>query len=292
MYIIIALAKLAARFGKGEVVLMHLIGQGQSNDLEMQQCAGEMLKVLGHMDVCEKMLTPIAKSSTQVEQNPLQIIEAPQTPVQAKPVVDLLLLVLDDTSSTDSSVRRGGGDLLGDSLPGPQMPLQTPLPKVQVSVRSAPGPAELFRTGEVICLGQTKANPVNPVNPSQVALRLFFFSTGQPMNEFVAEYHIAPNWKMTVQPADGQVLMPVDGKPVSQILYLMSPTKAQLQLQVKMEISIWRTAVVWDGNDSSTSHLELNSLKIILPFLMTQFWWGLSCRVSLKMSVIAETKVF
>jgi hypothetical protein len=90
----------------------------------------------------------------------------------------------------------------------------------------------LFRTDEVICLGQTQANPANP---SQVALRLFFFSTGQPMNEFVAEYHIAPAWKMTVQPADGKMLMPGNGKPVSQVLYLMNSTNTQLQLQVKMK---------------------------------------------------------
>jgi hypothetical protein len=30
------------------------------------------------------------------------------------------------------------------------------------------------------------------------------------------------------------------------------------------EISVWRTAFVWDGSDSSTSHLELNSLNVRL----------------------------
>jgi hypothetical protein len=235
MYIITALAKLAARFGKREAVAEHLVAQIQSNDLEVQQRAGEMMKVLGHVDVCEEMLAPIAKSSAQVEHNPLQIVESQQTQVQAKPVDDLLLLVLDDTSSTDTSVRRGRDDLLdllGDSLPVGQTPVQAPVPNVQAPVQSAPGPAELFRTSEVICLGQTKANPANA---SQVALRLFFFSTGQPMNEFVAEHHVGPDWKMTVQPADGKMVIPADGKPVSQILYLMSPANAQLQLQVKMK---------------------------------------------------------
>jgi hypothetical protein len=218
LYIVTAVSKLAVRFAGRDRVAAALAGLTRSSVLEVQQRSGEMAKLLGHPEVCEEMLAPIAATSAQAEQNPLQIVEAAPTAVKATrpPVDDLLLLVLDDGPL---AAPQEHGDLLGLLEAAPPKPAEPT------------GPPELFRIADVVCFGQTKPNPQNP---RQMALRLLFFATEQPMADFAAEYQIAADWQITVQPADGAALAAVGGKPVTQVVFLFNPALAPLQLQVRM----------------------------------------------------------
>ena len=242
MYIITALAKLAARFGHIEATEQTLLALSKSNNLEVQQRAGEMMKLLQHTELCSEMLAPIAASSADTEQNPIAIVEH-KSNQQATQDDDILLLVLDEASPKPAPPAHGSGgdslrDLLGDLAPTPApapspQPVQPQPPAAAPQIQQPQAP-EVMRTNEVIVYGQVRANPQDP---RQVALRLIFHTTGTtPMTEFAAEYAVAPGWQINVRPADGKDLMPLGGKPITQIVYLMNSSNAPFQLQVRITL--------------------------------------------------------
>lgn len=240
MYIVTALAKLATRFGRLDEVRQTLTTLSKSNNLEVQQRAGEMMKLLTHTDLCSEMLAPIAESSVNKEQNPIAIVDTKRTD-KTQNDDDILLLVLDDAPKQPA--KSSGGDSLLDIL-GDLTPKSTPTPTPQTTAAPAPqttaAPApppqamELLRTNEVIVYGQAKGNPQDP---RQIALRLLFYTTGtSPMTEFSAEYSVTPGWQINVRPADGKQLMPLGGAPITQLVYLMNANNAPFQLQVRFSL--------------------------------------------------------
>jgi hypothetical protein len=225
VYIITALAKLAARFGNRETVQARLAELTRSNELEVQQRAGEMVKLLMHSEVCEEVLAPIAASSVEIEQNPIQIVDAGQPKQEGRPTdQDLLLMVLDDGPAPPPPKPRSGvGDLLdilGD-ISTPVRPQPAPV-----------GPPELLRTSDIIVFGQSKANPANP---KSFALKLDFFALGQSVyTDFAVDYNATVGWQTQIAPLSGNRVGPVGGPSVSQVVYVNNLNNSPFQLQVQM----------------------------------------------------------
>ena len=256
-YIIMALAKLAARFGSREQIIETLSQQMNSNDIEVQQRSGEMMKLLRYTDICEEMLAPIAITSTENEQNPIGIVETKpqknQTATlidtgdllgealqkhQQPPEDDLLLIVLNDTDNNQREKPQTQNkpttsihdDLLSLVDDIPSNPAPQPQPQTQ-----KPNATELLRSSEFIVYGQAKANPNDT---RQIALNLIYYSSSSQLTEFHVAYNILPGWKLNAQPPNGSVLSPLGGKPVCQVLYLLhennnSPFQLQLKAQYK-----------------------------------------------------------
>ena len=224
MYVVTALSKLAVRFGHIETTQKTLYDLSKSNNLEVQQRAGEMMKLLGHTELCSEMLAPIAASSAETEQNPIAIVERKGAQQAKTNDDDILLLVLDDQPAPkEPSQQNNLLDLLA--------PTSTPPPAPQPT--APPNTTTLLRTNEVVVFGQAKGNPKDA---RQTALMLLYFATGtSPMSEFSAEYAVSAGWQLKVQPADGNQLSPLGGKPISQILYLLNANNAPFQLQVRLK---------------------------------------------------------
>lgn len=261
MYIIMALAKMAARFGNSDDTIEILRKQSESNNLEVQQRSGEMMKLLTHKDVCDEMLAPIAASLVEKEQNPIQIIDGSgaqqnQQSLQNQQNLinqaqeaqrntdqdDILLIVLNDTdlnntnNSTNTNTNNTNSahaDLLSlvDDIPSQQnQKIQQPV--TQQPNTQQPQVTELLRSSELIVYGQAKANPKDK---RQIALNLIYYSASSQLTDFKVTCQMNPGWQINQQQPDGNILNPVGGKPVSQVVYLLNMNNSPFQMQLKAQ---------------------------------------------------------
>ncbi|KAK8882757.1 AP-1 complex subunit gamma-1 [Tritrichomonas musculus] len=262
MYIIMALAKMAARFGGSEDTIEVLRKQSESNNLEVQQRSGEMMKLLTHRDVCDEMLAPIAASLVEKEQNPIQIIDGSTPGQQSQQSLqnqqnlinqaqqaqkntdqdDLLLFVLNDTELNNNNTinntnqinnnnSNAQDDLLSlvEDMPSqPSQQIQQPNQQQQKKSQVT----ELLRSSELIVYGQAKANPKDK---RQIALNLIYYSASSQLTDFKVNIQLPPGWQVNQQQPDGNVLNPVGEKPVSQVLYLLNMNNSPFQMQLKVQ---------------------------------------------------------
>jgi hypothetical protein len=236
LYIIMALAKLAARFGKREDAVAFFETMETSNHVEVQQRSGEMKRLLASPQLSGAVLAPIVAASAMSEEK--SVIIPKKAGNEEEDVDDLVLLVMDDQpppqpqpqpqpqiqqrpqSQPQSQVQPQSVPSLIEAVAPAQSQLPTP-----------PGAKEMARTSDFVVFGQVQGNPKNP---KQLALRLLFYNTSASRyTDFVAEYQIQPGWQMTAQKMDGNVL-DVGGKSaLTQVLFLTNQTNAQFSLQVR-----------------------------------------------------------
>ena len=244
LYIITAISKMSTRFGKRDQVMEILRNQVTSNNLEVQQRAGEMLKLLSHPEVCEEMLAPIEEAGTVP-----QASAAPQVVSnKQKNLISTILLEFDDDPAPTQPTQAATpaqplhDPLLDLDIQTPAAPTQTQqtlLDALGAAPRpAAPAPAqpatltELGRQSDYIIYGEAKGNPADP---RQVALRLEIRGTGSTqLTEFKVEYQVPAGWKINVQPAAMRVLAPAGGQPFSQLVYLMNSANAPFQMRMKI----------------------------------------------------------
>ncbi|KAH0790653.1 Adaptin N terminal region family protein [Histomonas meleagridis] len=230
MYLITAIAKIAVRFSNNDEAINVMKEMVKSNNIEVQQRAGEMMKLLMQKQyICEEMLAPIADSSASTEQNPIQIIEQNNNENDKEPVDDLLQFVLMDDMSSKQNVKPNNNttnllaelDLL-DSDPKPSNSKNGNTHEV--------GCPELYRGNDIIIFGQCK---VNPNNRNQIALQMIYFSANNDhFDNFNAEYRIGGGWKINVQKADGVKVSPMGEKALTQVIYLLKEEDTQFMLRV------------------------------------------------------------
>jgi len=147
------------------------------NNLEIQQRAGEMMKLLSN-DICEELLSPIEVQDDDENQNPIiqQSVE-PQKSTNNN-VDDILLFALDgDSSNNNYSVpQQKTNDNLIDSLLSDTISNNQALVQENSSqIKCPPGTRQIFEKSDFILFGQTKANPNDP---SQFAVNLIFYGKG------------------------------------------------------------------------------------------------------------------
>ena len=244
LYIISAVAKIAVRLELIPEALALCTYMVEHNNLEVQQRAGELMKLLAHPEACQEILAPISNATEADDQSSIQIQQGTSKDRSGEHGAgdDVLLMMLDTKKKGEPAPKtQPVDDLLNLDIAPTNQPskvsntdllsaLAEPAPKPQP--QAAPMQmTELLRLPDFAIYGQSKANAADP---RQIALRLLIFGTGSgSLNDFKLSFNISPGWQMNIQPADGSVLLPNKQKPVSQILYLMNATNAPFQLQVK-----------------------------------------------------------
>jgi len=224
-YVIMALGKLSVRIGNKEEAIALMTQLSTSNNLEVQQRAGEMKNILSMDDYCDEFLAPISVGNNEESQNKL----AAPVVIKEKPddVDDLLLIAMDTPSTKPPTTKK---PVPVESLLG-GIPTQVPPAAPKPAEVKAPNLPELLKMPDFIIYGQSKPNPSNP---QQIALKLFIAGTGnKPLNEFKIEFQPSHGWKIMAQPADSTVLEAAGGKPISQLLYLLNQTQAPFAIQIK-----------------------------------------------------------
>jgi len=221
LYIITAISKLVVRLSVDRTPAIKVLGElVKSNNLEVQQRSGEMIKVLSGEGVAEQLLAPISPTGEgENEEKNLTIIDN-----AADDQEDLLLIVLDQsTNQPKPSV---------NSTP------VTPAPLVvnkEVAPKPEPTPVkpngvELVKFQDFIIYGQTMKNPKDP---RQIALNLIIVGTcNRDLTSFSLEYKVPSGWQIQIRPADKNVLSANGQMPITQVLYLFNPGSSQFSIQV------------------------------------------------------------
>lgn len=172
LYIITALSKMAVRFGGDRTPTLQLFAElARSNNLEVQQRAGEMLQLLQIEGVGEQLLAPIAAiADSDIDEKAVTITDQAGT---AKEDDDLLsLLVLDNTPKQQAqpakpvtaSKSADPLDLLGlaPTTPAPAQPVAAPAPVQAAPAKPAPSPVTNL-LGAPVAASPAPA-PVQPVS--------------------------------------------------------------------------------------------------------------------------------
>jgi hypothetical protein len=248
MYAVTALAKMATRFNAKDKVVEILAKLVASNNLEVQQRAGEMGRLLLHADVCDVMLAPIEERDEAVAAAPKIVMEPTQNPKQVDNVLGDLLLELDDAPPPQQQPPTTQS-LLSDRLspkaaqvpqqPAQPAPLQPQPAKVLlqqsaqvVQQQLAVQGAELLTKSDYVIQGRAVRNPSDP---RQVALNLLVSGSGTTaLSDFKMEFNPTPGWRISIKPPDKTVLPPAGAGALSQTLYLMNLTNAPFQMQVRV----------------------------------------------------------
>jgi hypothetical protein len=242
MYAVTAIAKMATRFGQRDRVQEVLAKLARSANLEVQQRAGEMARLLGHTAVCEEMLAPIEDRDETAPTAPKIVAEPAGTARPIATVLGDILLELDGPAAPASPLDAEGSllGLLGRSSPvvsAPQVLSAQPVVSAQPvaplqPVVSAPQCTEMWRQSDYVICGQARANTQDH---RQIALNVIAFGTGQaPLSEFRMEFQAVPGWKVSPQRPDGSVLPPAGQGRIAQVVYLLNMNNAPFQMQIKV----------------------------------------------------------
>ncbi|OHT15219.1 Adaptin N terminal region family protein [Tritrichomonas foetus] len=265
-YIITALAKMAARFGTQAQIAPVLVEAMKDNNLEVQQRAGEMVKLL-MMQGTSEFLAPVQSGTDEHEHDSTSIMisssnrQSTEVAAENEAGDDLLSMMLDAKAPTPSKPEPTPsqpkdsllGDLLDDFSPSPQQQQQRPSQqllslsepsqqqppqqqqqqRVQQPVQQqVPQAVELLRKDDYIIYGQTM---LNPNDKRQYALRLVVSGTGaSPLSEFKMAFTPSVGWQIKAQPPDRSVLGPKGSPPITQVLYLLNMNNAPFQIQTKV----------------------------------------------------------
>jgi hypothetical protein len=214
------------------------------NQIEVQQRAGEMVRLLQYQSLSAAVLSPLVNSTIVSEEQSVKIAgRVSSHKSDDEEVDDLLLLVMNDTAP------RHVRPVQQEVAPAP-VPQPAPGPVPAPAPPSAISPAKLFEKSDFLVYGQTQPNLQDQ---RQIALRLLFYGTGKSdLTSFKTEFQIQPGWQLNCQAPDGNVLKAKGGPPVSQILFLFNQTNAPLVLQLRVSFMF--------GSQPITETMVLNGL--------------------------------
>jgi hypothetical protein len=226
-YALTALAKLAVRFGKRELLrefLQTLIG---SVNLDVQQRAGELYAILAIDDACEDILAPLEASGEPTI--------APSIVVTPEDDGDDLLLAMDEPASRPTQ-KPSTGAALSDDLLGlmglESTPAPAPVAAAAPALRIPPGAVEALRKPDYVVYFEIRKNPQNP---KQMVIRSSAYNTGSvALSNFAMKYGVPFGWSIQTQPATGNVLEP-NGTPIFQ--QIMVQTQSDMPLLMKTQIN-------------------------------------------------------
>jgi hypothetical protein len=193
-YLLTALAKLAVRFGHVDAIRPTLTQFAGSNHLEIQQRAGELLRVIDKTGLCDQILAPI-----ELEEEPV----AAAGQMRTDPSIDLLDVPIEQKPQLLAHVARAPS---------------AATPPAAKELDAPPGAVEALRTPDYVVYFEVQKNAQNP---RQIAIRSTVFGLGAlPLTRFVIQYGVPPGWGIRVQPPSGNVLEPKGGKPIRHVFLL------------------------------------------------------------------------
>jgi hypothetical protein len=225
-YLMTALAKLSVRFGGEEAAKATLAELANNNHLEVQQRAGELLRVLAKTALRDEILAPV--EFDQADAAPEGLTVAAQPPGQAgqaKQEGDLLGL-LDLEPARPAQAQAQPASLAALIAPGPAQPVQQQQQQAQQAEVRPAGAVEALRTSDYVIWFELQRNAMNP---KQLAIRATIAGLGDaPLNQFVVQFGVPAGWVIAVQPPSGNVLTPKGGRPIQQVLMLENRGMAPL----------------------------------------------------------------
>lgn len=223
MMLISSLSKICARFRQYEKVVPVMQNLTNSNNIEIQQRAGEMVTLLTMPELAEVILAPSALDDKQPTTSPVKMETANES--KENNPDNLLNLLLDVSPAPQQQPQpQKQNDALSELLSAP--PIQQNVVKAPQVIPDGPLPPPpnsfpVMKTVDFAVYGQTQ---VNQQNPNQIALMLTTVPlTDKPLVNFVMEFRASPGWKLLAKDPSEKMLRPMkERKPVTQIVYLMS----------------------------------------------------------------------
>ena len=222
-YLITAIAKLAVRFGYKADAIEFFKSLLRSNALDVQQRAGELVKLLAKEPLCNEVLASIEQETNSEQRATLVTDGAPASILDlgldtpAKPVDriaddDDLLLVLQDGPS--NSVKKQTSSLR-DLLE--QIPEKQPAPEAKpLPIKPFPGSVEALRKPDYVMYFEIRKNPQNQ---KQIAIRVSVFNlSSSQFTNFQMKFGVPVGWGLQAQAPSSTTLEPVGGKPIIQQL--------------------------------------------------------------------------
>jgi len=226
-YLITALAKLAVRFGKYEEIATALAAISKANNLELQQRAGEMARILARKELADILLVPIEVDEKELKTAPIERNgQTAEIATENKaPENDLLSLDL-----PVQEPKKNSDDLL-DLLSSP-VNNEKKVENVEKE-RVAQGAVEALRTSDYVIYFEINRNQNNC---NQIAIRSTVFGlSDMELNNFMVQYGVPVGWVISAKPPSKRVLEPKGGAPITQILMLEN--RGSLPLMMKTQTS-------------------------------------------------------
>jgi hypothetical protein len=210
-YLLTALAKLAVRFRQADAVRPVLEQFAGDNHLEIQQRAGELLRVLANHVLSPQILAPV-----EIEEGELPEASASApVPAGATELLDLDLGAPKPPAAPAPSQPAAAPQAA--PVPTAAAPPRPPPPK---EPDAPPGAVEALRTPDYVVYFQVQRNANNP---RQFAIRSTVHGLGEiPLTKFVIQYGVPPGWGIMAQPPSSAVLEPKGGRPIQQVMVLES----------------------------------------------------------------------
>lgn len=235
-YIIIALAKIAVRFNQIPNVVPVFQELATSNNLEVQQRAGEILNILKKKELYDDLLAP------------LEFEEAPVGEISASQKQETNLLDLDTDTPKSSNAAASPLDAVsallgGQPLPAQQKPAETPTlltdivqpaeqPKKKIEITPPKNAVEALRTPDYVIYFELQRNANNP---NQLAIRSSCFNLSDiPLTQFQIQYGVPQGWMIAPQAPSGNVLEAIGGRPIVQVLVLQNRGASKLQMKTQI----------------------------------------------------------
>jgi hypothetical protein len=213
-YLVTALSKLAVRFGLIEFAKPVLEKFLRHKHLEVQQRSGELLRVLLDGTLAEQILAPVDDEAE----------DAPSSPDAEVSLLDLM----------DAPVA---------NAPAREQVSQPPSPPA-ASVSAPPGSVEALRTPDYVIYFEFQRNAQNP---NQLAIRSSVFGLGSiPLTQFVVQYGVPQGWVVIARQPSGNVLEPLGGPPIQQILILENRGMSRLAMITQVSY-MYRTQPIREG---------------------------------------------
>jgi hypothetical protein len=212
LMLITALAKLAVRFGEAGKVKDHFQVFVNSNNLEIQQRTGEMLRVLDRPDVYEQLLAPIEVDDAE---------EPARTIDRASPAGEPLLIEMGGEPAKAESKRKPKGEETPAKVDAPKPTFTPPANSV-----------EALKTADIVVYFQIQRNPANP---AELGIRSTIVNLGKvTLSKFAVQYAAVQGWQIIPQTPSGNVLEPMGRNTIRQLLYAQNrgvlPLKMMAQL--------------------------------------------------------------
>ena len=242
-YVLIAIAKLGERLGLSDQAA-NVIGYfANSNNLELQQRSGELIRILKHSRLSAPLLAPADYDAQQ-----------PSTIKQPTEDVDLLGGLSEPSQPQQSSNQQTDAvaDLLGLSAspvkvtPQPQqqpkqntqqIQQQKVKPPVQVqntapTVVQPPNTVQVIKTNDYVIYFELRKNAANP---NQLAIRAHYFNlTKTVLGKFKIAYQVPNNFIFRVLLQSSEDLPHVGSPAVTQVVLIQAKTPGQLMMKTQI----------------------------------------------------------
>lgn len=244
-YLITGVTKLAARLKLGiQKVINYFKILSYDNEIEVQQRAGEMLRILQLPNIWEETLSPpeYKKTDQLATQKTAQIIvnqaesnkEDSNLPINSNNSANLIDLgnsndhnnsltnqAAIDNNNNQNSQQRGSiiDDLLSlSSIPSAPQQADQIQKQPKFDFQPPPNSVEAIRNQEFAIYFEISKNPSNP---KQIAIRATIVNLGpQPLKSFSIQYGVPVGWAISTQQQSSTNLEPYGQNSIQQIIYL------------------------------------------------------------------------